>query len=142
MTATLHTKRKLTISIVLMVVLLVLATCKPIPSPTPTSLPTLTATPTLTPAELDQIQLSPELQLYLERMRPVASMEAIFTARDKTSAELLAIAAEMKLLVPPPGLEEAHATLVEGYEFLAEGTGILEGRPDPELRAEGIFMQG
>jgi hypothetical protein len=60
---------------------------------------------------------------------------------DKSSAELSAIAAEMKHTVPPPGLEEAHATLVEGYEFLAEGRAILEGRPDPELRAEGIFMQ-
>lgn len=139
MTATFRPKGKLAISMALMVVLPALAACKPTPSPMPTPFPTPTATPT--PAEPDRIQLSPDVQIYLERMWPVASNVAIFTAQHKSSTELLIIVAEVKGVVPPQELEEAHAILVEGYELLAEGRIILEGAPRPELRSEAFFMQ-
>ncbi|MDH7485225.1 MAG: hypothetical protein QHJ81_02995 [Anaerolineae bacterium] len=108
------------------------------PTPTPTPLPS----PTPTPAETDPLsRVNLEVRVYLLMVRPVTTDYAILYARQQPASVLQDLVKELELIEPPADMAEAHALLKEGYQWLAEGTAILETHPKPVLRSEAIFMQ-
>jgi len=113
-----------------------LAACSPQPAPSPMP----TALPSPTPADAVS-RASPDVRSYLLLVRPVTSDAAIVNARLQPSQTLQALVRELDLVEPPPEMAAAHALLLEGYQLLAEGTALLETRPEPRLRAEAIFTQ-
>ncbi|MCR4407985.1 MAG: hypothetical protein NUW24_13885 [Anaerolineae bacterium] len=81
-----------------------------------------------------------EVNIYLARIAPYTSTQAIIESAQHSAPYLERVLATIEGLEPPPELAEAHALLVEGYRFILDGRRVLDTHPRGEERAEGAFM--
>lgn len=81
-----------------------------------------------------------EVNVYLARIAPYTSTQAILESVQHSAPYLERVLSEIESLAPPPELAEAHALLAEGYRFLLDGRCLLDTHPRGEERAEGAFM--
>jgi poly-gamma-glutamate capsule biosynthesis protein CapA/YwtB (metallophosphatase superfamily) len=118
--------------------------CRPVPTPTPTA--TIAPSPTPPPSPTAETPLSfldPEVRLYLDETEPFASTIALVQAMSLSVGQLDEVLNQLREIIPPPDLAEAHEQLIAAYDYLRQGMAILSSSPPPDnvLRAEGYFLQ-
>jgi len=81
-----------------------------------------------------------KLDSYLAQVAPYNSTQAILESVMHSARYLEGVVSTVESLEPPPDLAEAHALLVEGYQFILDGRRVLDTHPRGEELAEGTFM--